>query len=134
MWFNLLFVFEMFFLICKLYMSGMYIMPYLHMDRVLLRVFSINIHKKCKSNFLWSRNDTILVCKLYLSNVWIKILTVHKSEIFGNIYDRSVAIVLGTVFFSTFWILWKLFFNEKMLYSCFLFIQKTAELVLENIP
>ena len=37
------------------------------------------------------------------------------SEILGNIYDRSVAIVFGTVvfgtvFFSTFWRLWKLAF------------------------
>ena len=32
------------------------------------------------------------------------------SEILGNIYDRSVAIVFGTVFFSTFWKLSKLVF------------------------
>ena len=37
------------------------------------------------------------------------------SEILGNIYGRSVAIVFGTVvfgtvFFSTFWRLWKLAF------------------------
>ena len=37
------------------------------------------------------------------------------SEVLGNIYDRSVAVVFGTVvfgtvFFSTFWRLWKLVF------------------------
>ena len=37
------------------------------------------------------------------------------SEVLGNIYDRSVAVVFGTVvfgtvFFSTFWRLWKLAF------------------------
>ena len=36
-------------------------------------------------------------------------------EVLGNIYDRSVAIVfgtvvIGTVFFSTLWRLWKLVF------------------------
>ena len=40
------------------------------------------------------------------------------SEILGNIYDRSVAIVFGTVvfgtvFFSTFWRLWKTCFLTK---------------------
>ena len=35
-------------------------------------------------------------------------------EILGNIYDRSIAIVFGTVFFGTFWRLWKLVFDEKI--------------------
>ena len=37
-----------------------------------LRVFRIDIDIKCKSNhlhFLWSKNDTILVCKVYLSSI-----------------------------------------------------------------
>ena len=58
-------------------------------------------------------------------------------EILGNIYDRSIAIVFGTVFFGTFWRLWKLVFDEKffkILYLCFLFIHETAELVLEKLP
>ena len=32
------------------------------------------------------------------------------SEILGNIYEKSIAIVLGTVFFGTFRRLWKLDF------------------------
>ena len=35
------------------------------------------------------------------------------SEILGNIYDRSIVIVFGTVFFSSFWRLWKLIFWQK---------------------
>ena len=35
------------------------------------------------------------------------------SESLGNIYDRYVAIVFGTLFFSTFWRLWKLVFWGK---------------------
>ena len=34
-------------------------------------------------------------------------------EILGNIYDRSIVIVFGTVFFSYFWRLWKLIFWQK---------------------
>ena len=97
-----------------------------------LKVFSISIHKKCKSNhyllllafFSWSANETVLACKLY-----------------GNIYDIYVAIVFGTLLFSTFWRLWKLFFFIfltkrflQILYSRFLFIQKTAKLVLQKLP
>ena len=38
-------------------------------------------------------------------------------EILGNIYDRSITIVFGTVFFSTFWRLWKLDFWQKIFQS-----------------
>ena len=53
------------------------------------------------------------------------------SEILGNIYDRSMAIVFGNIFFSSFW---KLFDKKflKFFYLYFLFIQKTAELVLKK--
>ena len=59
-------------------------------------------------------------------------------EDLGNIYDRSISIVFGTVFFLV--LLGdcgNLFIDEKifkMLYLCFLFIHKTAELVLEKLP
>ena len=57
--------------------------------------------------------------------------------ILGNIYDRSVAIVFGATFFSTFWRLWKLvFFDEKflkVLYLCFLFIQKQQNWFYKNL-
>ena len=52
------------------------------------------------------------------------------SEILSNIYDRPMAFVLGTVSFCG-----NLLFDEKhfkILYLCFLFIQKIAELVLEK--
>ena len=56
------------------------------------------------------------------------------SKIWGNIYDRSVAILLGTVvfeivFFSTFWRLWKHFFWQKIfqdLISIFSFYPKNS--------
>ena len=54
----------------------------------------------------------------------------------GNIYDRSLAIVFGTVFLVLFGDCGNLFFNKtffKILYLCFLFIHKTAELVLEKL-
>ena len=35
-------------------------------------------------------------------------------EILGNIYDRSIATVFGTVFFSSFWRLWKLISWQKI--------------------
>ena len=50
------------------------------------------------------------------------------SEISGNIYDRSIAIVLEIV---------KTYFYEKcfkILCLCFIFIQKAAELVLKKLP
>ena len=59
------------------------------------------------------------------------------SQMFINIYERSVAIVLGTVFLVLSGDYGNLFFDGKsfkVLYLCFLFIQKTAELVLEEIP
>ena len=34
-----------------------------------------------------------------------------------NIYDRSIAIVFGTVFFGTFWRLWKLVQNLIFMFS-----------------
>ena len=63
------------------------------------------------------------------------------SKIWGNIYDRSVAILLGTVVFEiAIFVLFgdfgNLFFDKKLfkiLYQYFLFIQKTAELVLEKL-
>ena len=51
------------------------------------------------------------------------------SEFLGNIYDRSVAIVFETVYFSTFWRLWKLFFSQKTfqnLVLIFSFYQKNG--------
>ena len=35
-------------------------------------------------------------------------------EILGNIYDRSAAIVFGTVIFSIFWRLWKLLVRREI--------------------
>ena len=37
------------------------------------------------------------------------------SDILGNIYERPIAIVFETVFFSSFWRLWKLVFCQKIL-------------------
>ena len=71
-----------------------------------LRVFNFGIHIKCNFNhylllFVIFHDVEI---KRYLSNVLIKIL------ILGNISDRSIAIVSGTVFLNTFQSLWKLAF------------------------
>ena len=53
----------------------------------------------------------------------------------GNIYHRSIAILFGTVIFSSFWRLWKYFLTKTFSkpYICFLFIRKAAELVLEKL-
>ena len=54
-------------------------------------------------------------------------------EVLGNIYGRSIVIVFGTVFEDC----GNLFFDKnflKILYFCFLFIQKTTELALEKLP
>ena len=71
------------------------------------------------------------------------------SEILGNIYDRSITIVFGTVFFSTFWRLWKLVFrgenfqNLIFTFSFYLEISRTGSrknsitqewLVVESYP
>ena len=56
-----------------------------------LRVFNFGIHAKYNFNH-------------YL------LLFVIISEILGNISDRSIAIVSGTVFLNTFQSLWKLAF------------------------
>ena len=88
-----------------------------------LRDFSVGIHRKFKSNHyvlplvisrdlemtqFWSVNYICLVYKL-------KILILDISEILGNIYERPIAIVFETVFFSSFWRLWKLVFCQKIL-------------------
>ena len=50
---------------------------------------------------LRSVNYICLVCKF-------------KFLFLGNIYHRSIAILFGTVFFSSFWRLWKLIFWQKL--------------------
>ena len=58
-------------------------------------------------------------------------------EILGNIYDTSIAIVFGIVFFGAFRRLWKLAFQQKIfkiLFLCFLFIHRTLKRVLEKLP
>ena len=57
-----------------------------------------------------------------MSRVKIQILLLDMFKILDNIYDRSIAIVFGTVFFSSFWRLWKLiFFTKKIQNLIFLF-------------
>ena len=71
------------------------------------------------------------------------------SKILGNIYDISIAIVFGTVFFSSFWRLWKLIFWQNFfqrLIFMFSFYPKNSRtgstktsitqelLVIENCP
>ena len=53
-------------------------------------------------------------CNLYLSSRQIKVLILDMSRIWGNIYDRSIDIVFGTVFVSTFLSLWKIVFLQKI--------------------
>ena len=72
-----------------------------------------------------------------MSNVEIKILILDMIKILGNIHDRSLAIVFGTVFF---------FFFLKIVETCFLmanisqfsyifcFYPKKAEVLLEKLP
>ena len=59
------------------------------------------------------------------------------SKILNNIYNRSIVTVFGTAFLVVFGDCGNLFFDEKIfkiLYLCFRFIQKTAELFPEKIP
>ena len=56
------------------------------------------------------------------------------SELLGNIYDGSIAIVFGTVFLDLFEDCGNLFFDEKFSKIFFFLIQKTAELVLGKLP
>ena len=50
------------------------------------------------------------------------ILVLGMSAILGNIYDRSITIVFGTVFFSTFWRLWKLDFWQKNFSKSYIYV------------
>ena len=71
-----------------------------------------------------------------MSSVLIKILISDMFEILRKIYDRSIAIVFGTVFLVHFADYIKLFFyqkNFKIFYLYFLSEYKTAELVLQKI-
>ena len=109
--------------------------------------------KLCKSNLQilhpisdHDTIDTVLVCKLYLSNVQVKILILGMSELLGNIYFRSIAIVFEIVFFSTFRHYGNLFFDKtfcKILNLCFFYpknsrtgSRKTTQrwLVVESCP
>ena len=53
------------------------------------------------------------------------------SNIWGNIYKRSIATVFGTVYFSTFLRLWKLIFWRKIFqcFFCVFFLSKKQQTV-----
>ena len=65
-----------FFLVCKLYKSGLYVVTYFEHGECFIwgflvssfLVFSVSNYLKStfSSNFSWSRNVTVLVCKLYM--------------------------------------------------------------------
>ena len=97
-----------------------------------LRVFSTGVYRNCKVKhyFFWKLfgNDTVLVCKLYLSGLQVKTLILDMSEILNNLYiDRLTLVafakyilsqiwshIFGTILLDTFWRLWKLLlFEEK---------------------
>ena len=77
-----------------------------------LRIFSIDTHKKCKFNhclllsviFHDLRMTQFLSIK-YICLVYKLKFLLWVSETSGNIYNRSVSTVFGTLFFSTFWLL-----------------------------
>ena len=60
------------------------------------------------------------------------------SEILGNIYGRSIAIVFGTAFFWLFLEIVEKYFLTKHFSTSYIYIfflsKKTAELVLEKRP
>ena len=81
----------------------------------------MSIHKKFK-------------CNHYL----LVLAIVHDLERtpLGNIYDSSIAILFGTVFFSAFWRLWKLVVwgdSFQNLIFMFYFHPKAVGIVLEKL-
>ena len=77
-----------------------------------LRIFSIDTHKKCKFNhclllsvIFHDLRMTQFLCIKYICLVYKLKFLLWVSETSGNIYNRSVSTVFGTLFFSTFWLL-----------------------------
>ena len=124
----------MFFLVCKLYKLALYITAFFGHGQCFTREFLVlafietaRLNTTSSCNLSWSGNDTILVCKLYMSNLQVKTLILDMSEILNNIYidrfllvafvnifyGRSTAFVFRTVLFDTLWRLWKLSFFEE---------------------
>ena len=71
-----------------------------------------------------------------MSNVEIKILILDMIKILGNINDRSLAIVFGTVFFFFFKIVETCFLMENVskFSYIFCFYPKKVEVLLEKLP
>ena len=54
-----------------------------------LRAETARLNNTSFSNFSWSANDTILICKLYMSCLWNETLFMDMPEILDNMYiDR----------------------------------------------
>ena len=87
-------IFHMFFLASKLFKSGLYITRSFRHEQCFIWEFSVlafietaEINTNSLRNFSWSGNDTVLVCMLCMSSLWIKTL------ILDNIYiDRSLRV------------------------------------------
>ena len=110
-----------FFLVFKLCSLGFFITTYFGHGKCFIWEFLVfafietarrNI-TSC-SNFSWSWNDTIFVCKLYMSSLKIKTLILEMSKFWDNLYvDRFLLVafvkcilsritVFGTVLLDTF--------------------------------
>ena len=80
------------FLVCKLYKSVLYMTTYFWHEESFIFVWEQKLHKfnnTSFSNFSWSANDTILICKLYMPCLWNETLFIDMSEILINTYiDR----------------------------------------------
>ena len=88
----------MFFLVCKLQKLGLYITAYSGHGQcftwevlVLTFIETARLDTTFFSNFSWSGNDTILVCKLYMSSLSVKTFIL---EVLDNIFiDRFLLVV-----------------------------------------
>ena len=89
------------FLVCKLCKSGFYYIT-THFGHgqcfiwdfiVLAFMETTRLNTNYFSNFSSFGNDTILICKLYMSNLYIKTLILDMFQVLGNIYVDRLLLV-----------------------------------------
>ena len=90
----------MFFLVCKLCKSGLYITTYFGHRQCFIWDFIVlafmqptRLNTNYFSNFSSFGNDTILICKLYMSNLYIKTLILDMFQVLDNIYVDRLLLV-----------------------------------------
>ena len=115
--------------------------------RLILRACSIIIYGKFKFNFpvhFWNRSSHLYSFFCWSVNCWVEYW--NYVTYFGDaqklkLWDLLVLLFMESYrnyfFFCTFWRLQTLLWDEKLfkiLYLCIYFSQKTAQLILKNLP